>query len=369
VEPGLDGLLLFDLPSAALPAVASSLIEALTAGGSALAPPRLVRLGSHEEEDDLWSSLRPQTSDGVTTLIPLPGPLVRQDDDPILVVVVPDLARLSLAASRAAITMLGSPTAELQRHGRSQRWSTGTYWVAACATADVGQVSEHLLDRFPVRLPARSLAPNVDPVQRIMRALADAPEEPQVPVPALPPAWRSVLQRGQGGLPVDDSAIERAVALHNARHGMRRPLALLRLARATARLAGDPAVTADHIDDIAVLTTMTESVPSPTPSVAVTGPTEPQAEYDRDRPAAPRQDLVERTGTAVVEPVLMAAPAEALPELTVTALMPQAYPEDGADPEREAEPLKLPWQRAAGRPTDRGPIVGTMPARSLEDIA
>ena len=34
---------------------------------------------------------------------------------------------------------------------------------------------------------------------------------------------------------MDDSAIERAVALHDARHGMRRPLALLRLARATAR--------------------------------------------------------------------------------------------------------------------------------------
>ena len=82
-----------------------------------------------------------------------------------------------------------------------------------------------------------------------MRALADAPEEPQVPVPAPPPAWRSVLQRGGSGPPVDDSAIERAVSLHDARHGMRRPLALLRLARATARLADDPVVTADHVDE------------------------------------------------------------------------------------------------------------------------
>jgi magnesium chelatase subunit D len=368
-EPGLDGLLLFDLPSAALSTVASALIEALTAYRSPLAPPRLVRLGSYEDEDDLWTSLRPQTSDGVTALMSLPGPLVRQDDDPALVVVVPDLARLSLAASRAAIAMLGSPTAEFQRHGRSQRWSTGTYWVAACQTADVGQVSEHLLDRFPVRLPARSLVPIVDPVQRIRRALAGVPEEPQVPMPALPPAWRSALKREQTGPPVDDSAIERAAELHDARHGMRRPLALLRLARATARLAGDPVVTADHVDDIAVLTTMIEPAPSPRPSAAATGPTEPQADHDRDRPAVPDQDLVGRAEAAVAEPVMMAALAEALPAVTVTAPMPLAYPEDGADPNREAEPLKLPWQRAAGQPTDRGPVIGTMPARSLEDIA
>ena len=158
-EPGLNGLLLFDLPPSRCPAVASALVQALTLVGPALAPPRLVRLGTHENEDDLWSSLRPQTSDDITMLMPTPGPLVRRGDDPALVVVVPNLAQLSLAASRAAITLLGSPTAELQRHGRSQRWPTGTYWVAACPTADVGQLSQHLLDRFPVRLPASSLVP------------------------------------------------------------------------------------------------------------------------------------------------------------------------------------------------------------------
>ena len=374
VEPGLDGLLLFDLPSAALSAVASALIQVLTAVDPALAPPRLVRLGSHEDEDDLWSSLRMQTSDGVTMLIPAPGPLVRRGDDSVLVVVVPDLARLSLAASRAAIALLGSPTAELQRHGHSQRWPTGTYWVAACPTVDVGQISEHLLDRFPVRLPASSLVPTVDPVEKIMRALADVSEEPHVPVPVPLSAWRSVLQRGKSGPPVDDSAIERAVALHDARHGMRRPLALLRLARATARLAGDSVVTADHVEQVAVLTGMIVPTPSPTPSPSATAPAEPQPDHDLNQ-QAPRagqgQNLAEPTPNeiALVEPVLMAAPAEALSAITVTAAAPLPYPEDGADPNREAEPLKLPWQRAAGRPTDRGPVIGTTPARSLEDVA
>ena len=237
-EPGLDGMLLFDLPSAALSAVAFALTQALAAVDPALGPPRVVRLGSDEDEDDLWSTLRPQTSDGVTMLVPAPGPLVRRSDDSALVIVVPDLSQLSLAASRAAIALLGSPTAELQRHGRSQRWPTGTYWVAACPTAHACQISQHLLDRFPVRLPANSLVPTAEPVEKIMRALADVPEELQVPVPAPPQAWRSVLQRGESGPPVQEGAIERAVALHDARHGMRRPLALLRLARATARLAG-----------------------------------------------------------------------------------------------------------------------------------
>jgi len=281
-EPGLDGLLLFDLPSAALSAVASALAQALTAVHPALAPPRLVRLGSHEDEDDLWSTMRPETLDGLTLLMPTSGPLVRQSQDPLLVVVVPDLARLSLAASRAAIALLGSPTAQLQRHGRSQCWATGTYWVAACPTADAGRISPHLLDRFPVRLPADSLVPTADAVENIMRALAGATEEPQVLVPTPPPAWRSVLQRGGAGPAVADKAIERAVALHEARHGMRRPLALIRLARATARLVGAPVVTADHIDDIAALTGMIVPTPTPTPSASTAGPVEPQAHHDRN---------------------------------------------------------------------------------------
>ena len=285
-EPGLDGLLLFDLPPAALSEVASALIQALSLVRPALAPPRLVRLGSHENEDDLWSNMSPQTSDGVTMLMPTPGPLVRTGDDPVLVVVVPNLAQLSLAASRAAVALLGSPTAELQRHGRSQCWPTGTYWVAACPTAIAGQLSEHLLDRFPVRLPASSLMPAVDPVEKIMRALADAPEEQQVSCPALPAEWRSVLQRGTSGPPVNDAAIERAVALHNARHGMRRPLALLRLARATARLADDPVVTSNHVNEVAVLTGLVVPTPTPTPPRVATETAGPQAHQDRDRAGA-----------------------------------------------------------------------------------
>lgn len=377
-EPGLDGLLLFDLPAGALSGVASALARALTVVDPALAPPRLVRLGSHENEDDLWSDLRPSTSDGVTMLMPAPGRLVRRADEPVLVVAVPNLAQLSLAASRAAIALLGSPTAELQRHGRSLRWPTGTYWVAACPTASAGQISEHLLDRFPVRLSVGSLVSAADPVEMIMRALAGGAEESQELVPALTAAWRSVLQRGRSGPPVNDDAIERAVALHDARHGMRRPLALLRLARVTARLVGDPIVTADHVDGVAMLTGLiapsATPAPSPTPSRTPAETVEPQAHQDQDRQASYPPPDQNRAGVAppradVVEPVLMAAPAVSLPAVSVSVTMPLPYPEDDADPDREAEPLKLPWQRSAGSPGDRGPVVGTTPARSLADIA
>jgi magnesium chelatase subunit D len=373
-EPGLDGLLLFDMPTAALSGVASTLIQALTVVDPAHAPPRLVRLGSHENEDDLWSSLRPNTSDGVTMLMPTPGPLVRRADDPVLVVVVPDLAQLSLPANRAAITLLGSPVAELQRHGCSQRWPTGTYWVAACPTANAGQISEHLLDRFPVRLPAGPLVPTVDPIEKITRALADVQEEQQELVPALPAGWRSVLQRRRSGPPVNDGAIERAVALHDARHGMRRPLALLRLARATAWLADASVVTADHVDEVAVLTGLIAPTPTPTPPRATAATAGPQAHRDRDlhasRPALDQnRAVVAPSSTDVVEPVLAGAPVASLPAISVSVAMPLPYPEDDADPGREAEPLKLPWQRTAGSPGDRGPVVGTTPARSLKDIA
>lgn len=372
-EPGLDGLLLFDLPFTALSAVASALVQALAATNPALARPRVLRLGSNEDEDDLWSTLRPQTSGGYTMLAPAPGPLVRRAEDSALVVLVPDLARLSLAATRAATVLLGSPTAQLQRHGIAQSWHTATYWVAACSTSEVGKISQHLLDRFPVRIPATSLIPPVDPIKQIICALVSVPEEPRSAVPSPSPAWCSILRTGGSGPPVDDSAVERAVALHEAHHGLRRPLALLRLARATARLAGDSIVTSNHVERVALLTRVTVPTQAHTPKRALR-PTNLQAAQPRNRrpKAAPQNENPAgppSSTTAAAEPVLTAGSAEELSVITVSIDAPLSYPEDNADPKREAEPLKLPWQRAAGHPPDRGPVIGTMPARNLEDIA
>jgi len=103
-------------------------------------------------------------------------------------------------------------------------------------------------------------------------------------------------------------------------------------------------------------------------------PVAPQVHPDRNQQSVhptPEHNLTGHAPAeaAVVEPVLTGPAAEALPAITVTATIPLPYPEDSANPDREAEPLKLPRQRAAGRPTDRGPVLSTTSARSLEDIA
>jgi magnesium chelatase subunit D len=68
-------------------------------------------------------------------------------------------------------------------------------------------------------------------------------------------------------------------------------------------------------------------------------------------------------------PVLRGAPAEGLGAQEMAAQPADAYPEDHATPRREAAPLRLPWRRPYGRPTDRGLIIGTTQAGDLDDIA
>jgi magnesium chelatase subunit D len=45
------------------------------------------------------------------------------------------------------------------------------------------------------------------------------------------------------------------------------------------------------------------------------------------------------------------------------------YPEDVAEPDREAAPLRLPWQRRRGRVSRAGEVIGTQAATDLTEIA
>src|SRR6184192_2479844 len=192
---------------------------------------QVLLLGTHETDDDLWLSYRKRSPNGTEEFTVSAGQLAR--DGP-LVVVVPDLARLSLAATRAAVSTLTSPIVLLERHGMSSCIPNSMYWLAACASADIGQVSAHLLERFATRLPATPVVESANPVDPVLDFLAGHTTD--LDLPDTPPSWAQTFE-SEAPLPVvTTQAVERSMALFEPSMSARRPIALLRLARALTRL-------------------------------------------------------------------------------------------------------------------------------------
>ncbi|MCX0246015.1 hypothetical protein NLM26_24015, partial [Streptomyces drozdowiczii] len=164
LEPSLAGVLLFDLPPEHLPVVARTFARLL---GSAYGhppgrpAPRTV-LDSATVDEDLW--IRPRVRRGPEGIGFTfgPGPLAEPDGGPRLVV-VPDLARLSVPGLRAAVQLLGADTAALEHSGVRHHWRPRARWLACCRSEDAALLSPHLLDRFVLRLAAPALRPRPGP--------------------------------------------------------------------------------------------------------------------------------------------------------------------------------------------------------------
>jgi magnesium chelatase subunit D len=383
IEPDLRGILLLDLPESAVLGAAAGLERILHAVDPTRRP-RTRLLGSHEDDDDLWTRLvvrdyGPQ-QDPAMVFEPAPGPLTVDEPTEDLVLAVPRLDALSTAAARAASVMLGSPVTEVQRHGIVARSTGRAFWVAACATASIGRVSPHVLDRFVVRCPASRVVRPLDAADRILAALADRSTDQTIEVPGPLPDWLVRLDATRWPA-FADAALDRTLALHDPRHGARRALALLRLARATARLLGDGAVDVGHVDSVAALIGLIapDTLNAHVSSATSTGgggargaepDTTRASRQDTSLPVDKAQDKV--SPAAVVEPVRLGDPATLLAPLDAVDLGGEPFPEDHSESERDAEPLRWPPQRTSAGHRGRGQVVGSEPASArgrLVDIA
>ncbi|HEX4830851.1 MAG TPA: hypothetical protein VH478_07150 [Trebonia sp.] len=387
LEPALDGILLLDSSPAWFLAAADRYEELLRAAGGRA--PRRVILGSRESEDDLWTRLAVrERPDGRRQLVPGPGHLVQGPDDPVIVLLVPDLTRLSFAARRAVAILLDAPVAHLQRHGADREWRPRVRCLAACPAAAIGQASRHLLERLPVRFAAGPGALGPDPVASVPMT---AP-----PGATVAEAVRAATARAVPTVP--GTIREQAVRGLPAVTPLRRALALLRLARGLARLeipvpAGPgQLVAAEHVDEARRLLGLArapaaeagasgDSDPvSPPPGRATSGARRWQDlidEFDARRAAGgepgsgPGREAV---GPPARDPAgtVAAYPGAALPGGTAT--LPggprDPYPEDRRwTVTAEFSYLTTQDQRVAGVFDLRGDPVGTRPATHLRDIA
>ncbi|WP_406473547.1 magnesium chelatase [Streptomyces sp. NBC_01615] len=361
VDPALSGVLLFDLDPQLVDPVARVFAELLGGPSGRRATP--VMLGADSRDEGMWT--RPvlrQERDGITFAIE-PGPLLGAEDPgaapPLLV--VPDLARLSVAGMRAAVQLLGADVAVVEQTGLRRTSRPLARWLAVCRSADAGRLSTHLLDRFAIRIPAAGL-----------RLPADG-----LGTGALPHAWPAAA--GAPGAPavravVTDDAVRRVRELLDPDTGNRRTLSLLRLARALATLDGEPDATPEHCDAAARLI----GLPAPQPTERTptdSGPAHPPVAPSPPDPD-PHRDARDRTGRggtrrfeSTTEQLLETEPAEGIGGVPGLDESTSPYAEDEAVPLRDFAPLRNPWQRTAGPASTRGVVVGTQRARDLRDLA
>ena len=330
-------------------------------------------LGSAEQEEGLWTALDWTGEQGALYPIPVPGRLGPPPPGTLTLVVVPDIARLSLVAARAAVTLVGSDVAHIERDSISVAWRPTIAWLAGCATSDIGRVSPHLLDRFAVRLRVPEATSSVGAVGDSRADPGARPEDDDVEVFA--ELIDDLLGARGRTARVTREALVAVLSLVPADSvGARREIALARLAAGAARLDAAEEVTSGHARSAAALLGIappaleTPATDSPAPqdepiTTSVLNRTTPAAaerSADTQRIQPPQPPLTPNADTRLE--------ASALADLgRHDSVNRGPYPEDDAPMDRELAPLREPPIRATYRAV--GTPIGIQQARGLQDLA
>ena len=379
ISPGLRSILVFDTSPQALRLAAQTTVQMLeiVTGYRVVS----VTLGTFEAEDELWGSLGLCSE---SERQPFPWNLgllaAGQNDSALRLVVIPDLTKLSLAAARACVVLMGADVVHLERHGQQAHWQPNLCWVAGCASSEVGMISPHLLDRFALRLSGRVTKAKTpeDRAVKILEWIDDqalAKETKPEPLPnQISDRLKKALQLYPIITPKATARIIDYTPPEQEAHSSRREIALARLSLAHTRLEGAAQMTADHVDAAALMIGLkpvanrTEELPDV--------PATPEPPKTKDvTPTPTKSTPTEQLQSSTVKvPVYESDQQELLPSMPLTFSAAyeapvNPYPEDTAPVGREAASLKLPTRRFWLKTIARGPIIGVEKATSLQDIA
>jgi magnesium chelatase subunit D len=393
LSPGLRSLLVFDASPTTLETMAgllAQMVAVVTEGDvvllewSAKETERRVvpiQLGTVETEEELWGSLSLGQDIAARTVVWKPGLLAAGRGQEIRIVVIPDLSRLSLAASRACVMLMGSEVAHLERHGQRDRWQPQLYWLAGCDQTRIGVLSPHLLDRFALRLSGGEY-PNSSqrPVQlgTWLRQF-DQPSpsrEKEDETYSLSPELVTRLQQVKSNQPeVLPEARERVLDYLELSPGYspRRDLALLHLARSNAQLSRLAQVREEDVDNAADIINLS----LPQAHTEDLSPEAKTAESDSSTPATQTFDQGDSSiqqSTSSLDhptPVFKSDTQQTFPSASLPMGSPivDPYLEDVTEPEREAASLRLPPRRFKSASMGRGAIIGVEPTMVPQDLA
>lgn len=387
LSPGLRSVLLFDASPLGLRASVLTLAQMLTI--TTQKPVRVVQLSSADTEESLWGAFSLAPTDSGPVACWHPGVLVpTQGEHAVRLVLIPDLARLSLAARRACVALLGSNVASLDRHGHHEEWLPDMCWVAACAVSDMGQVTLHLRDRFALRIDARHLGQSTASVDDLLSwvdathtgprsventaPLIDWPgyNPPQNANSSIPTALVDQL-RAAASRPWPDTAPDAIARVNEFMvksdiYALRKEIILARLAVANARLQGAEHVISQHVDMAARMLNQHVSLPLPP------NPQMPPPLGSDDQPSPKKHDKIadsqprDANDTYIGEEPLGLDETE---QIAPGTLAEHQDPVEQITVKHEWESLRIPPGLERPILASRGSVIGAEPSQSLHDIA
>ncbi len=392
LHKGLRSVLLFDTDFEAIDAIIPLFAEILKIGTQAQL--EIVKLPAAPSDDDLWGNfaLKPDSNDrkqGIKrglSIIWREGLLTRNRiKKHHMLAVIPDLSRINLPISRACIMLMDTPTAGLQRHGQEHVWKPDITWLAACDRDKIGTVSEHLLDRFALRLFSPSFK-RENHVSNIRQWLEDADNSSartnHIPRNILSQIKERMEKAGQHeSVSFSSDALQRILKHFfpkGSTSGVRREVTLARMSLALACLDFSDNVTAKHVEKAAEIIWLPDIPRVLDNSKKKSEPeheTEKKEKLDRarvDNFGEPEIGIVDDStsitdDSPLHDPEPQISEPEILPPHPVRDRSP--YPEDTAQVEREQFSLRLPVRRRGAVLDDRGVIIGVQPTCTLHDLA
>ncbi|MFX0200108.1 MAG: hypothetical protein ACFFCW_28645, partial [Candidatus Hodarchaeota archaeon] len=398
IHPGLRSILILNSSSAEQEWAADILLKMLyVVEGTNIDK---VTLGTTESDDVLWGSLalkeKPNGLDfGWETGLLRGGRRQKYKDEYKIIqqlICIPNLTCLSLAAMRTIVMALNSDVIHLERHGQNERWRPCICWLAGCDTAEIGQISPHLLDRFLLRLqiPVSTVKDDEKRLTNLLHMLHEDKQE-RKPIDELPEDLVDILvQASLLDYPkIKDDAIAyipKYFPIGMDVSTLRREIALGRLSVANAAIKQVSEVTTSDIGKAAKIIGLkkpdehfsessdlsdkilspSHSDPKPSPDSLLNN------EKDNDNGPLLNNPLVPNTPleTGSESKSLHNSDTEhRFPPSPLSPKILSPYPEDNAEIDREFTPLKLPIRTPGKKGSARGTVIGIERATNLYDIA
>jgi len=383
---GLRSILLFDISPVDLQQVAEVLISLLKAVTECEIVP--IKLGTFESEDDLWGQIGLCGESENQAFKWQSGLLGKtENDQEIQLVIIPDLTKLSLAAMRACVVLMGADVLHLERHGQNLYWQPNLCWLVGCSSQqeEIGKISPHLLDRFAIRLNGK-INNNTDRVNQIKQLLNDERleqkslfQEREIE-PELQ-QWLKQISISQPKMTL--KALERILdytSTSTVYH--RRELALARFSSTFAQLEAQKQVTVAHVDRVAKMIGLKleqeignsnnqniNIIPIPgIDSLENEVKSEPSLELkDKLKPISGDNDPKKEKEL----PIYKGDKPQSFPDISLPNIEPleNPYIEDIAPLEREMASLKFPTRRFKSKAIARGTIIGVERSSTVQDLA
>jgi magnesium chelatase subunit D len=385
ISPGLRSILFFNTTPDALRLSAQTIVQMLEIVTKH--PVAVVTLGTSETEDDLWGNWALNQELGEKPLhwksgllfqpftkVPYSRYIPYEYISPLQLAVIPDLTKVTLAAARACVSLMGSDVAHLERHGQQAHCQPNICWIAGCASREIGMVSPHLLDRFALRISGE-VAKHTDRATSILEFLDEPNLKETKPLQPLPvEIRRRILKALQIHPKMTDEAIARILdySLEVEVFSPRREIALARLSLANARLVGAGRVTVDHVDTVAGMIGLIRDINRRNQRLDAMEKPQNEVSISTEVISSSTLSLLQEPESSVEQDsIYQSDDSEDLPatSLTFNANPVNPYPEDEAPVERDSASLRLPPRRFRLSTITRGHVIGVEKATNLQDLA